>query len=117
MIIIIDIVKTKKPNPFLRLFPSIKFVRYTPIKIPTIDKRVNTDRSYQSKIRFELPKSPRKPNKDLIAIINKEVATAFFIGSFANKTRAGIIKKPPPAPTIPVKIPTIKPSTIKAIEL
>ena len=30
-----------------------------------------------------------------------------------NKTNAGIIINPPPAPTIPVKKPTIKPSKIK----
>ena len=45
-------------------------------------------------------------------IFNKEVATAFFIGNFANNTKAGIIKKPPPAPTIPVMAPTIIPSAM-----
>ena len=52
------------------------------------------------------------PINDLTAIINKEVATAFFIGSFANITNAGIIRNPPPAPTTPVRIPITKPSII-----
>ena len=39
------------------------------------------------------PKSPVKPIKDLIAIIIREVATAFFIGNLAKSTKAGIIKK------------------------
>ena len=38
---------------------------------------------------------------------------AFFIGKFAKRTSAGIIKNPPPAPTIPVNTPTIKPSIVR----
>ena len=49
-----------------------------------------------------LTRSPVKPIKELMAIINKEVAIAFLIGNLANKTKTGIIKKPPPAPTNPV---------------
>ena len=45
-------------------------------------------------------------------IIIREVATALFIGKLANNTKAGMIKKPPPAPTRPVRIPTTKPSII-----
>lgn len=56
--------------------------------------------------------SPMKPIKDLMAMISNEVATAFFMGNLANKTKAGIIKKPPPAPTIPVKTPTTNPSNM-----
>ena len=59
---------------------------------------------------------PIKPIRDLIAIINNEVATAFFMGSFAKSTKAGIIKNPPPAPKIPVTTPTTAPSTTIKIE-
>ena len=51
-----------------------------------------------------------KPINDLNAIIISDVATAFFIGNFAKRTSAGIIKNPPPAPTMPVKKPTTIPS-------
>ena len=47
---------------------------------------------------------------DLRAIIIKEVPIAIFISNPANKTNAGIIKKPPPAPTKPVTTPTTRPS-------
>ena len=43
-------------------------------------------------------------------MIKSEVPTAIFIGSLTNKTKAGIIKNPPPAPTTPVSVPTTKPS-------
>ena len=58
-----------------------------------------------------LERSPRKPNKELTATIKSEVPTAFFMGSFANRTSVGIIKKPPPAPTIPEKTPITVPSS------
>ena len=45
------------------------------------------------------------------ASLDDVVPTACFIGSFANNTSAGMIKKPPPAPTMPVIIPTTAPST------
>ena len=50
--------------------------------------------------------SPVKPINELIVIINNEVPMAFFIGNLANFNKAGIIKKPPPAPINPIKIPT-----------
>ena len=43
-------------------------------------------------------------------IINSEVAMAFLTGSLVNKIRAGIIRKPPPAPTKPVTMPIKNPS-------
>ena len=83
------------------------------MKIPQIDKIENKNNKPQSNIKLLFPKSPIKPNSDFIAIIINDVATAFFIGNFANNIKAGIIKNPPPAPTIPVKTPTIKPSKVK----
>ena len=47
-------------------------------------------------------------------MINKDVPTAFFMGNLAKRTSAGIIKNPPPAPTIPVNTPTTAPSAIIA---
>ncbi len=73
-----------------------------------MDIAVKLRRNDQSISRFST--SPMKPINDFIAMISIEVATAFFIGSFANITKAGIIKKPPPAPIIPVNSPTTAPS-------
>ena len=78
-----------------------------------MDNVVNNDNKAQSKLKLSLPTSPKKPNNDLIAIIINDVATAFFIGKFAKRTSAGIIKNPPPAPTIPVNTPTTKPSIVR----
>lgn len=72
--------------------------------------KVKLNKNDQSIVKFST--SPINPISDLIAIMSNEVATAFFIGSLAKSTKAGIIKKPPPAPTIPVKTPTTKPSII-----
>ena len=41
-----------------------------------------------------------------------EEAIAFFMGSLPNNTKAGIIKNPPPAPTIPVNMPSAKPTNM-----
>ena len=78
--------------------------------MPVTDKLVNNNKNVQ--LISVIPISPKNPKRDLTDIISKDVATAFFIGRLANKTKAGIIKKPPPAPTIPVSKPTIKPSII-----
>ena len=56
------------------------------------------------------PPSPKNPINDLAAIITNDVPTASFIGSLDKRTKAGIIKKPPPAPTKPVTTPTTAPS-------
>lgn len=45
-------------------------------------------------------------------MIKSEVPTASFMGNLASTTNAGIIKKPPPAPTKPVSAPTTSPSII-----
>tara|TARA_B110000971_G_scaffold100951_1_gene103849 strand:- start:245 stop:418 length:174 start_codon:yes stop_codon:yes gene_type:complete len=54
---------------------------------------------------------------DFIVIITRDVPIAIFISSPANKTKAGIIKNPPPAPTNPVIAPTTIPSIITKIFL
>ena len=51
------------------------------------------------------PMSPKKPINELSAIINRDVPIASFIGSFIKITKAGIRRKPPPAPKNPVTKP------------
>ena len=80
-------------------------MRYIPINIPTIEIVENVNKKIQSIIKFCT--SPIKPTNEFIAIINKEVPTAFFMGNLTNKISEGIIKKPPPAPTNPMIIPII----------
>ena len=58
---------------------------------------------------------PKKPIRELKTIMTKEVATALFMGNFAVNSKAGIIKKPPPTPTKPVKIPIKIPLMIKLL--
>ena len=51
--------------------------------------------------------SPKNPISEFMAMMKREVPTAFFIGNLANKSNDGIIKKPPPAPTNPIMIPMV----------
>ena len=48
------------------------------MKIPQIDKIENKNNKPQSNIKLLFPKSPTKPNNDLIAIIINDVATRIF---------------------------------------
>ena len=98
------------PNPFFKLLPSIFLLSLSPIKMPTIASAVTVSKSVQL-IATWLLISPVNPINDFAAIINSEVPTACFMGSLLNSTSAGIIKKPPPAPTSPVSIPTNAPSS------
>src|SRR5690554_2542570 len=50
-----------------------------------------------------------------MAIMVNEVPIAFFIGKLAKKTKTGIIKKPPPAPTNPDIVPINNPCDINGI--
>ena len=93
----------KYPNPFFNRLALIFLDNASPIKIPKIEIIVNVRRNCQSIINVFM--SPKNPTKDWIAIINKDVLIAFFIGSFTSKTNAGTIKNPPPAPTKPAKTP------------
>ncbi len=51
-------------------------------------------------------KAPEKPTKELMAITIRDVPMAFLIGILKKTFKAGTIRKPPPAPTNPVKVPT-----------
>ena len=53
-----------------------------------------------------------KPNNEFIEIIKHRSANCFFISKFKSITNAGTIRKPPPAPIIPVIIPTAMPWVI-----
>ncbi len=98
---------TNQPKPFFKLSPLIYFAKYIPTNIPTTAKLVTLNNKIQSMAKSLRCKSPVNPIRLFSAIIKREVPIAFFIGSFAKRTRAGIIKKPPPAPTIPVSTPTM----------
>ncbi len=71
---------------------------------------VRVSRNFQS--MGLLRTSPKKPVSELIAIIKSDVPAAVFMGRPVNNTSAGIIKKPPPAPTNPVRNPMSMPSTM-----
>ena len=76
------------------------------MKIPTTDNEVKDNKNTQSISKFWT--SPINPINEFIAIMNNEVPMAFFMGKLANKTKDGIIKNPPPAPTKPMISPMIK---------
>jgi hypothetical protein len=49
-IILSPIIKTNQPKPFLSLLPSINLLKYNPVKIPIMDKKVNPPNNNQSMI-------------------------------------------------------------------
>ena len=104
--------KTNHPKLVLSFSPDTLEEKKMPMKIPTTDIAVNFIKRFQSIAECSLLRNPIKPMAELIAIINSDVPTADFIGNFAKKTRAGIIRKPPPAPTNPVMAPTNDPIKI-----
>ena len=106
--------KTSQPKLFLSFSPSINLLIYNPAPIPKIEKKQKALKKTQS-IFNVVERSPVKPINDFTEIIINDVPTAFFIDKPPNKTKAGIIKKPPPAPTNPVNTPTNKPSKVIAV--
>ena len=74
---------------------------------PIIEIKVKIDKN--SQLIDEMFSELTKPNKELIEIMSKDVPIAFFISKLRSITKAGTIKKPPPAPIIPVIIPTARP--------
>ena len=78
-----------------------------PMNIPKEEIRMKINRKIQlNSIEY---KSPVNPINDLREMINSELATAFFIGSFTSNTRIGTIIKPPPIPAIPEISPSKSP--------
>ena len=79
------------------------------MNIPTITIEVNLNKNVQS--ISELRASPkRNPNSDLTVTIIKEVPIAFLISIPPKNIKAGMMRKPPPAPTNPVTAPIRNPS-------
>lgn len=105
------ITKVKKAKNFCNDAPSNLLATFVEIAIPI---KVATSISGSNGTSREMPacKSPTNPSNDLSEIIKSDAPTAFFIGIPRNKTSAGIIKKPPPAPKTPVTKPTTAPSVI-----
>lgn len=71
--------------------------------MPIIEIAVKVKRNLQSISKLE--RSPKKPNSELTAMTHRDVPMAIFMGSFPKMTSVGMIRKPPPAPTIPEKTP------------
>ena len=103
-----DIARTNHPKPFFSLAPSIFLFKKLPIIIPSVAIKMIMIKKFQSMTVCVI--SPANPTIDLIEMINIEEAIAFFMGNFPRITSAGIIKKPPPAPTIPVSMPSPNPT-------
>lgn len=103
------IIKTNQPNPFFNWSPLTLDDIFCPIKIPPTANNVNGIRSFQSIVIVLI--LPKNPKNEFIDIIANEVPTATFILRLLSFVNAGIIIKPPPAPTIPVKHPIHKPLT------
>ncbi len=101
------ITRTNQPKPFLSFSAAIFLLNSPPTNIPATAIAVIERRKLQWILKC--PKSPAKPNKEFIAMMIREVPTAFFIGNFTRKISAGINRKPPPAPSRPVTKPMLMP--------
>lgn len=96
------------PKPFFNFEGFILSANNIPIKIPMDDIHVKMSKNNQS---IDNPNfnSPRKPIIEFIEMINSDVPMAIFMFIFDKITNAGTYKKPPPAPTIPMSVPTTNP--------
>lgn len=101
------IININQPKPFFRLSPDTFFAIIPPTKLPAMAIAV----TFARKIQFivKCPKSPVNPVKEFKAMMNRDVPTASFIGSFTSNTKVGIKRKPPPAPKRPVAMPIAVP--------
>ena len=102
------ITNTNHPNPFLSEGPEILSANLLPINIPAIEIPVNIKMTVQ--LYSNCFKLNKKPNKELMPTIINDVPTAVFIGSFKKSIRAGMIRKPLPAPNKLVTTPINKPN-------
>ena len=89
---------------FLSFCPSIFLLSHIPNIIPREVRAINRAKMLQS-IFIPENKSPPKPTKELVAIIASEVPIDCFMLKPKSITNVGMIRNPPPAPTIPVKKP------------
>ena len=109
----IPMIRTVQPNKGFNFFPSIFFEIPSPTKIPTTDRAVKVRRKVQSCFTIDIVL--KNPKIEFMEMIKSEVATAFFILTPRSITKAGTIKKPPPAPIKPVIIPTKSPCEIRIV--
>ena len=87
---------------------------FDPIKAPIIDtSEIIIRKSYSIDILFKNISVP-KPNKLLQVINIRDVPIASLNFNLEKIVKVGTIKKPPPAPTSPVIIPTTEPMTESA---
>lgn len=105
----VPIINTNQPKPFFNCSPLTLDDNFCPIKIPPTANNVNGNKSFQSITMVLI--LPKNPKNEFIEIIANEVPTAIFILRLLSFVNAGIIIKPPPAPTTPVKHPIHKPLT------
>ncbi len=100
--------QTNHPNAGFSFWADIFEEIAIPIKIPAVEKRENINRKAQS-IAAPEESSPANPTKAFAAITKSEVPTDILMGMRAKNTSAGMIKNPPPIPTMPVRMPVKKP--------
>ena len=108
-------IRINHPNAGFSFFPSIFFDNCEPIIIPATAIAVIEINSFHS--IFTWFTEDTKPIKELKEIMTKEVPIAIFIGIFKRLTNAGMIIKPPPAPTNPLMKPIIPPKITKTVGL
>ena len=99
-------IRTKMPKLFFSFSASNFLATNPPMNIPAIAIEEIVPRNFQLMVKW--PRSPANPTSEFKAMINSDVPTAFFISRPSNKTKVGIIRNPPPAPSKPV----VRPMTI-----
>ena len=104
------ITKTNQPKVVFNLSPSIFLAKNPPINTPAV--AIDVIRTKNSQLILKWPISPVNPTRELSAMISNEVPIATFMGILINRTKAGINKKPPPAPSKPVAKPIATPYKI-----
>ena len=100
-----------QPNPFFKELEETFLASEFPKNIPPMAMAENGNKINQ--LGENRVKSPTNPKVDLTEMINNDVAMAFFISNLPKRWSNGMIRKPPPAPTVPVKRPSIKPAMTK----
>lgn len=96
-----------QPKAGLSFLPSIFFDNCAPIIIPTMEMDETVASSFQ--LIGTLCIEVKNPIREFREMMTSEVPMATFIGVLSKLTSAGIIIKPPPAPTKPVSTPTTDP--------
>ena len=101
--------KMNHPNISFKVAPFTRLLIKVPTCVPTTVSAMNGKINIQS-TSAPFPKEPKKPTRDLMEMIIRDVPTAISMDMPNKTTSTGTIKKPPPAPTNPVMAPTTSPS-------